>query len=385
MTIFRKVATSNLGRPDATTLADLTSERDRVLWQRLIQLFPEVTKLLDSSVDPAVASTEPVTWGAARLKLQLLGTALLNLQSGDSVGQLVAMGAPLWARDASYNTPLMAAALDGRNELIQPLLDAGADVNESGRMDVTPLMQAARRGDVLGVRLLLAAGANVDARTKHGETALLLALGGGHGPVVNLLLDEGHAQINDSDPLLLVAIRSRCAADALIKRLLEAGASAHQILTGDGRAGHPNPLLERLLRAEAAASAVRKEGWMAPVIGQEGWTPLIMAAEKGNEAAVRMLVAAAGINLNVQAADGRTALMVAADQPQLQEDRQPAALPGHDAIIRQLIAARADLALRDGQGRTALMIATERGRDAAIQLLTDAAAGQLPAPAKASD
>jgi uncharacterized protein len=48
-------------------------------------------------------------------------------------------------------------------EAVQPLLQAGADVNLTGSYSCAPLSQAAANGDMEILNLLLDAGANVNA------------------------------------------------------------------------------------------------------------------------------------------------------------------------------------------------------------------------------
>jgi hypothetical protein len=85
--------------------------------------------------------------------------------------------------------PLVAASACGNDDLVNALLEAGADV------DNTALHNAARGGFVGVVRALLAFGAAVDWASLSAHpcvhTPLYYAVGGGHADVVAVLLAHG--------------------------------------------------------------------------------------------------------------------------------------------------------------------------------------------------
>ena len=81
--------------------------------------------------------------------------------------RLVAMGAKV---NKSGWTPLHYAATEGHIDLMQWLLDLGADVNVQTRAGVTPLYMAARKPSRQAVMLLLKHGAYRDLCTERGES-----------------------------------------------------------------------------------------------------------------------------------------------------------------------------------------------------------------------
>ena len=88
--------------------------------------------------------------------------------------------------------PIHRAADNGRLEVVQLLLKAGADVNTPhATVQATPLQYAASGGHVEVVRTLLDAKANVNATDSTGRTPLMWAATNGQAAVVELLLARG--------------------------------------------------------------------------------------------------------------------------------------------------------------------------------------------------
>jgi hypothetical protein len=85
-------------------------------------------------------------------------------------------------------TALIYAALHGHIEIVNLLLSRGASLHNDGECT---LMQSAVMGGQNLVELLLDAGAEINARNKYGETALMYAVSWGKTSVVKLLLDRG--------------------------------------------------------------------------------------------------------------------------------------------------------------------------------------------------
>src|SRR5207253_1989293 len=89
------------------------------------------------------------------------------------VQALIRSGASVTIADFKGETVMaIAARNEAGPELIQKLLDAGADPNIPDEDGVTPLMKAANRGDPDRVIALLSAGAVPKAKDKSGRTAL---------------------------------------------------------------------------------------------------------------------------------------------------------------------------------------------------------------------
>ena len=90
--------------------------------------------------------------------------------------------------NAKDESPLMLAALEGQQELVEKLIKRGADVNKTGW---TPLHYAASSGQLTIISLLLENSAYIDAESPNGTTPLMMAARYGTPASVKLLLQEG--------------------------------------------------------------------------------------------------------------------------------------------------------------------------------------------------
>ncbi len=130
---------------------------------------------------------------------------------------------------ANGQTPLMAAAVNGRVESMKLLLDRRDDVNTKNGAGETALMFAATNGNPEAVKLLLDRGADAKVRTKRNETALGNASTAGVEASVRLLLDRG-AEVNVRNirgfTALMFAASSDTVPERVVKLLLDHGAEA---------------------------------------------------------------------------------------------------------------------------------------------------------------
>jgi ankyrin repeat protein len=86
------------------------------------------------------------------------------------------------------NSILIDAARDDDADILQSLLDAGADINAKDTAGYTALMWAAGLGHTDTVKLLLDHGADVHIENNYKNTALGLAV---EEEVINLLSQAG--------------------------------------------------------------------------------------------------------------------------------------------------------------------------------------------------
>ncbi len=110
----------------------------------------------------------------------------------------------LFARaEDNVNEQLLEAARTGNLQLVQQMLEKGADVNARNRYGTTPLFFAAAKGHLDILRLLLDKGADPNVEdTFYHATPLIWSITEGRPEVVKLLLEKG---AKGSDEALIFA------------------------------------------------------------------------------------------------------------------------------------------------------------------------------------
>jgi ankyrin repeat protein len=243
-------------------------------------------------------------------------------------------------------TPLMQAALFGTLPAMRALLDGGADANAANVEGTTALMWAATRG-VAMVQLLLERGANVNAADSSGSTPLMLAAGhSGRVDVMHALIGAGadvNTMTNNQWSALRYAVKS--GDRAAVRLLLDRGATLlisprntnrmMMIAATQGDTAMLELLLDRGLDVNHAVA---------------GYTALMAAASSGVEPLLGMLLRRGADPNRVEAQGGLTALMYA-----MLDD------PGHDRMVRALVAAGARPEVRSSAGLTAADYAVKYG------------------------
>jgi bla regulator protein BlaR1 len=107
------------------------------------------------------------------------------------VQTLLDSGANVNAVISGDGTPLIGAARAGHRDMVSYLLDRGADINLPSGGDGNPLIMAAREGHTDVVRLLLDRGADVNRIVPGDENALINASAEGQVEMVRLLIARG--------------------------------------------------------------------------------------------------------------------------------------------------------------------------------------------------
>lgn len=123
-------------------------------------------------------------------------------------------------------SPLIGAALSGKENLLKTLLDRGVNCNQVNFTKRSALHMAAFKGNVAMVDLLLERSADCNLRSTDGVTPLISACQGGHTNLIPKLLPKTDLSMNDiqENSLLSLFIRHKCEPDVqtmFLKKALE--------------------------------------------------------------------------------------------------------------------------------------------------------------------
>jgi len=345
-----------------------------------------VARLLENGADTDAASETGVT--------PLMEAARTG--SAGAVQTLLSHGANVNAGEKDRGqTALMWSAARGHADVVKVLLDHDANVRartrirqrtvmldrgprrtvktsmrDAQRIDVggsTALLFAVEAGDAESARLLLDAGADVDDSGADGRSVLVAAAFGGHRSVVDVLLDRGaDVHVADAGYTALHAAALRGELET-VRALLAHGANPNAPLT--------------------KGSPVRRFGaqWALPNT-MMGATPLFVASVYLEGDIVRALLAAGG-DPALGLADGTTPLLAAAGTAVPREARPSdlerfglvdsdfIVIPREEAdvvdVARLLLDAGADVNQANEAGNSALHAAATAGMTTVIGLLAE--------------
>ncbi len=224
----------------------------------------------------------------------------------------IAAGANVNAFDKNGAPALNSAVIWA--DMTQLLIDAKANVNEAGKVDMTPLMTAAMMSIPESMKILLAAGADPKFKMKNGMSILHYATWRSNcAECVQLLVDNG-ADVNLKDnngetpiTIMMTASTAKSRAETVIYTTNAYKAAGITVMPDkfmnpkESDWSEPSELIEILIKAKADVNAANAVGT----------TPLITAAFF-NKAPLMKTLIDAGANVNQADKMGVTPIMQAA-------------------------------------------------------------------------
>jgi ankyrin repeat protein len=144
----------------------------------------------DAETDIDHAALAPSLPPPERIQQLLFDAATIGRE--DMIAPLLAAGADIGARDARGYTALILATYNGQEGTARLLLDhhAAIDAGDGARGN-TALHGVAFKGYPAIARMLIDAGADVNCRNRSGQTALMLATLFGRADMFDLLVAAG--------------------------------------------------------------------------------------------------------------------------------------------------------------------------------------------------
>ncbi|CUG86563.1 ankyrin repeat protein, putative [Bodo saltans] len=285
----------------------------------------------------------------------------------DIVRLLVASGADVNVLDFNGNTALTLAAQYGAPHVIKFLLESGATLSPSNQQGSTPFLQASKGWKLDCVAVMIARGVNVNECDGDRRcTALMNAASRGNISMMRLLIKSGanvDAVNKNNETALHFAARLKRARDHRGKKDAMLNAAGVKLL------------LER-----AAVTSVRNS---------EGMTPLMIASQCCNTAAMRCLIehAEEDNGVNDTDADGNTSMhhavqyrltnvMNSVRRPRKYDQKRMEWLIADSMnqvveCVTLLIHAGADCHATNRSKRSALMYAAQEGDPFVVKLLLE--------------
>ena len=244
----------------------------------------------------------------------------------DALQALINAGADIHTPGEDGLSVIMVAAKNGCPCSMQTLIEAKVDLDAQDATGMTAMMHAAQEGHVDVLRVLVKGGANIELKNNEGFTAAMLAAAKGRGATLNVVIDAGaDIEAEDMDGNTAVILAAEEGHVDAINILIEARANLH--------------------------ASTKKECYTAAMV----------AAERGHASALKILIKA-GANVNDEDTDGYTATMNATRR-------------GHVDVLMVLTEAGANIHAKTKQeGYTAALIAAGTGQVAALKVLIKAGA-----------
>ena len=289
--------------------------------------------------------------------------AAVSAEQREITEQLLGMEADPNTINKNGDSVLLIAVKKNNNEIIQILLQAGADVNFATKNDGrTPLLQAAKGSPSKIVQFLLRRGAKVNQASKDGTTPLMEAAENNKLENINIIMQWGPVMNklkNDTgmNALMLASMKGNTEVVTYL-------CNNHALVNFQSKDGKTPIFYAAIGGHTETMKALLDKGASLNIVDGLGYTPLWYTRINSKTEALQFLVEN-GADINHRAPDGRNILM------QLEKDDRSA-----ETATKYLISKGADVNAVDKYGNTPLLIAARTQRQFIVRYLVDAGANK---------
>ncbi|KAM0235337.1 hypothetical protein ACHAP5_009732 [Fusarium lateritium] len=272
----------------------------------------------------------------------------------DIMEMLVESGAELDTMTDRGYTPLSLAIDCGNRSVVELLISKGADIHLADNHGMTPLHRASQLGHLKIVEQLIEHGAEISTLSKDTYTPLLYAAVSGQSEVVTLLLDKG-ADSSDADKngYTSLHLASLLGNQTLVRQLIDRGADfaalskqGYTPLAAASLSGQTQ-VVRLLLESDANLHQLNEADFM----------PLILAAEGGHVEVVKMLLEH-GVDWDKENEKGYSSLQSACEK-------------GQSELVKLLLQSGADWRYVGHEGWTSIFLAARNNYIDVVEMLLD--------------
>ncbi|GEM_PF-3049561 len=287
----------------------------------LVNLFLQYGAPIHRNVD--MADVYPVNYAAMKGH-----TAMVDL--------FVKNGSPVKGKYPSGRSPLMYACSGrGNSNVIQYLLQKGANIHFTAKNGMQPVHFLAQKGSTADLATILKRGGKINTQNNKGETPLHLAASAGRDENVELLRSYGaDVKIKNSAGKTPLQVAKNSAVEALQKPQI------NMVISFIKDTSNPVDLLDRIIKTlpdlnetdkkgytllgrsvqkgnREAAAFFLKQGCDVNKANNSGWTPLHLACYYGDYHTARLLLKQ-NARLDLKTKNKNTPFMVAIQKRHLQ-------------------------------------------------------------------
>jgi ankyrin repeat protein len=260
-------------------------------------------------------------------------------------------------KDSNGQTTLMWAVQNGKEEVVEFLLERGVDIEAKDQFNRTALMHAVENGFKAAVKLLLEKGAQVDHYDTKNENLLDYAfrLDFRRGPkneiieLISMCPEAINLKSKDGTTLLMFSVLH-----GLTKILEQLLAKGSDIEAKDNQGNTALIYALENVRKEITEILLKNEADIESK-DKDSNTALIWAAKNNKKAAAELMLEK-GADIEAKDKDGNTALIWAAYN-------------GKKEIVELLLKNKAYVEARNNDSNTALICAVQSGNEELVELL----------------